>query len=300
MDQTTLLSIAGITITVVLGIWSIYLAVRHRYPGRITFIEELSIELIGSLTKNLPDLSIRYKDLPVADNLLLFKGYLLNNGRKDIAPGMVEQPLYIDLPLGFKWLAANISSASPNVKATLAIKGERRIEFTLGLFRCGEHFKLEALVEGPVGKSLGQAIVFSHRIADTGKVRKATIEDLTGKRSLPLLVATSLIMVICVACFFQNMRFVDTGLFREGNRLIEVEAFADDTHSRFDVVGTKESFYKKIAFRDPRLAFKPNRTFLWLLLPGGFGVMALFLYMEFSIGGFWRRRLLGKLSQETK
>ena len=70
MDTTSVLTIAGITATVILGSYSIYLVFRtQRYPGRIAFVKETCIGLFDVLVRNLPELSILYEDKPVSENL---------------------------------------------------------------------------------------------------------------------------------------------------------------------------------------------------------------------------------------
>jgi hypothetical protein len=295
MDQTVFLSIVGIAITVVLGVWSIYLATRYRYPARITFVKDLSLGLVKSLTKNLPELSIQYKGAPVAGNVLFFSGYFLNDGQKDINPGMIEQPLCVDLPEGFKWLAANISTASPNVKATVEIIRENRIEFYLGLFRRGEHFKLEALAEVPAGKRLTKNLVFSHRIADTNKVRRTSFEGLAEKKFLPIKFVAA---VVIIFSFFYLPKPSKEGLFKDNGRLVEVEILASDARPQFvDLVGSKESFYKRVAVKDPRLINRPKP--LSVRLVAASGLISMFILMILGIVGeeFTRKRMRKRLSQ---
>ena len=85
MNTPNLLAIIGISATVVLGVYGIYLGFRtQRYPGRITFVKETCIGLFDSLVRNLPELSIQYDNEPVGENLVLLKGFILNTGTKDI------------------------------------------------------------------------------------------------------------------------------------------------------------------------------------------------------------------------
>ena len=69
MNPTTILAIIGTLATIVLGGWGIYLAVKRRYPGRITFIIEDSIGLFDSIVRNLPELAVLYKGESVRQNL---------------------------------------------------------------------------------------------------------------------------------------------------------------------------------------------------------------------------------------
>lgn len=101
MDSSTILGIAGLAATIVLGGYSIYLVFRtQKYPGRITFVRESCIGLFDAVVRNLSELSIQYRDAPVGENLVLLKGCLLNTGTKDISPDMVEEPITATLPDG--------------------------------------------------------------------------------------------------------------------------------------------------------------------------------------------------------
>ncbi|HEY3302688.1 MAG TPA: hypothetical protein VGL70_04025 [Candidatus Binatia bacterium] len=60
MDSSTLLGIVGVAATIILGGWTLYLALARRYFGRISFVKEECIGLFDEIAKNLPGLSIRY------------------------------------------------------------------------------------------------------------------------------------------------------------------------------------------------------------------------------------------------
>lgn len=180
MTTSTFLTILGIVVTVILGAWGVHLAIAQRYPGRITFVKEACIGIFDSIVRNLPELSVSYKDRPVSENLVLLKGFLLNTGSKDVTESMAEKGLSLNLPEDFRWLTARVVSASPNVRGSTRCS-ERSIFFEMGLFRCNEHIRFEALAEVPaetdrgestLGGILEQALTFDHRIADTRKVDK--------------------------------------------------------------------------------------------------------------------------------
>src|SRR5205085_6381415 len=134
MDKSTILAIAGTVATIVLGTWSIYLALKRRYPGRITLLKETSIGLFDSIVRNLPELAILYKGEPVSQSLVLLKGIFHNTGSIDITESMVEEKLTIHLPEGFKWLTGKVVSTSADVKANLTLLSPHSLIFDLGLF----------------------------------------------------------------------------------------------------------------------------------------------------------------------
>ena len=128
--------------------------------------------------KNFPDLAVLYRAEPVSHGLVLLKGTFLNSGRKDITPEMVADPVTLQLPEDFKWLAAKTVGASPGVHIA-AESDSTALRFSANLFRCQEYFKFEALAEVPVagkGRSIAAELVTSlnasHRIADTARIRE--------------------------------------------------------------------------------------------------------------------------------
>ncbi len=169
------------------------IAGRH-YPGRITFVKEGCIGLFDSIVRNFPEIVITYDNSPVGQNLVLLKGAFLNTGTKDITKEMVAERLTIALPPEYAWLTARVGGASPEVTGAISRSEDRsKLSFDLGLFRCGEYIRFEALAEVPVpsGKqggsasdNLKKALSFEHRIADTRKIdsREISISDYRRKR----------------------------------------------------------------------------------------------------------------------
>lgn len=181
MFWTVFLSILGIVATVVLGAWAIYIGVRHQYPGQITFVNEKTIRLFDEIVRNFSELSVLYEGKPVDPNLVLIEGSLLNTGRKDIDPQMVEHKLKCNLPEGFRWVRAKRIGATEHVQADVAIVNDTALEFTMGLLRRNEFVRFQALAavphEGKKDSSLEDSLSFSHRIADTCSVQKVRISS---------------------------------------------------------------------------------------------------------------------------
>lgn len=219
IDLSTSLSFIGIIASIIFGIWGIYYAIRQKYPGQITYIKEYTIALFDAIVKNLPELSIIYKNAPVTPNLVLIQGDLVNTGKKDISPAMVENPITISLPEGYKWITAKVISFSENINANIDLINDTNLKVNIGLFRCKEYIRFQALVEVPLGQGdqkahqalkdkLGDFLLFSHRIADTRqinkielkteeniskKLRKAIIMTVMGSVAALILVTTMLV-----------------------------------------------------------------------------------------------------------
>jgi|RhiMetdeSRZDD1v2_1073273.scaffolds.fasta_scaffold1550400_2 hypothetical protein len=61
------------------GVYGVYLVFKSRNPGRITFIKESCIGLFESITRNLSNLEILYRQNQISEafNLALLQGTLL-------------------------------------------------------------------------------------------------------------------------------------------------------------------------------------------------------------------------------
>lgn len=209
---TSILTFLGLAATLIFGFASVYLVIKRRYPGRITFIREASIGLFDSIERNVPELSVLYDGKPVGENLVLLKGILQNTGSIDITESMVVEHLAIKLPEGYKWLAAKAVGSAPNVNATVGIHDSTSLTFDLGLFRCDEHIRFEAVVEvpseqdaasrsqEPASQRLNRAIRFTHRIANTQTINSEVLPPRFGspmlKPRLDVIVGMSLVLFL--------------------------------------------------------------------------------------------------------
>jgi len=102
-------------------------------------------------------------------------------------------------------------AASPEATSAIVPSTDRsKLAFDLGLFRCGEYLRFEALAEVPTSedaakddpaKSLKNALAFEHRIADTRKVDTTEIMlvDSRKKRHLATLAVLALQAVLAAA-----------------------------------------------------------------------------------------------------
>jgi len=248
MDTTTIIAICGIAATCIFGGLALWLARRRRYPGQITYFQESSIGLFDSIVRNLDALSVIYKDEPVSENIVLVKGYIMNTGTKDITPGMIEEPLALKLPEGFRWLDAKVVSSSTSVKAKLDIKDITSAEFDVGLFRVSEHVQFEALAEVPATEShagadqkesavrkLKKALTVAHRIADT---QKTIAGKLPSPQSFKEFITGFVFMPIFGLALigFVGFSVLTKGAFghKELHFLVETES-ADTVETKIDV-----------------------------------------------------------------
>jgi len=225
--STNTLTIFSIVLALIFFGITIWLTLRRRYPGQITYFEESCIGLFDSIVRNLSDLKVLYKSDPVSENIVLLKGYIMNTGSKDITKDMVEEPLTLRLPEGFKWLDAKVVQSQTNLSARLTIKEVIRAEFDFGLFRVNEHVKFEALAEVPASESQNgnnreenavaefkKGLTVSHRIADTHKVLTNQLPTpLSFKDLLFILLIWSLLGLIAIG--FALALLPTSGIFNQ-------------------------------------------------------------------------------------
>jgi hypothetical protein len=324
MEQGLVWGIVGTVATLVFGAWGIYLAIRQRYPGRLLFVKEDCIGLFDSIVRNLPELSVQFKGAPVKENLVLLKGFFLNTGSKDISQGMVVQRLRAVLPEEYRWLTAKVVAASPAVKAEVGVASETALEFDLGLFRCGEYLKFEALVEVPTAVKedlapadiLQKSLGFDHRIADTGKIEEwtAPVAYSTGDkvvvRFAPILVALMIILLYSV--FAEPSRVPeflrppaeqnDIGyvIYTNGRRmLVDAARASSETVKISEIAG---EFRKEISVRDfnamkPEIVVFPEDRWLSVFLQISVTVTCLLLLAAVFIiyVDYFKRRELRRL-----
>lgn len=184
MTFSDTLSIAGILISVLFGIWGIYLSLRRtKYPASLTFVREQTVALLDDFATRIPNLSVLYKDTPVDKSVVLLSGYLVNDGNVDITPQMTERPLSCELPGSCSWLEFKLTGAAEALSATGNIKSPQTLELNFGLFRRDEAFSFQALalVGAEYAKkkptALAEALRWSHRIAGLGAIKTTTLPE---------------------------------------------------------------------------------------------------------------------------
>jgi len=176
------LTITGIVLTIIFGATSLVLVFKYRYPGQLTFVSEKSIALFDDIASNISDLSVLYKGTPVSQRVFLIKGALLNTGRKDISPNMIERPVQLVLPEESKWLSATVISKSAEINAEFSGINSNYLTINTSMMRCDEFVRFQALadVKGQDTNEidrLEESLTFEHRIQDTQSMRVRTFDD---------------------------------------------------------------------------------------------------------------------------
>lgn len=186
-DLPHLLGYLGVFATILFGIWGIYIALKYRHSVRVNFVLRKSIALFDTIVKNITELSVSYKGLPITQNLILIEGALVNTGNKDILPTMIERPICLNLPEDYKWLTAKIISTSNSVEANIIVS-DQILTINSGLFKINEFIHFQALLQAPheaniakIENKLDKIINLSHRIADMSKIKNVKLVNIQIK-----------------------------------------------------------------------------------------------------------------------
>jgi len=274
MDFTVTLAAVGILITLILGILSIWLTVKRKYLGRITFVCEDVMGLYDDIMRYIPELSISYNNVPVTENSVVLKGFFVNTGAKDISPDMVEERLTIRLSEGNKWVLGRVVSCSPSVRASVAVLDNRNLVFDMGLFRRDEYIRFEALAEmstqspvSPVnggkitsGERLVNTFEFHHRISDTDKIRQVHLpsieegpspisEVFSGHMFIPVFLTFLILVMVANLGAIVFRQWTTLGLRyiiqTDSGKRIEADMYPR-SKDKIAIEGTKEDYYKEL------------------------------------------------------
>lgn len=219
MTLSDTLSIAGILISILFGIWGVYFSLRRaNYPASLTFVREQTVALLDDFATRIPNLSILYKDTPVDKSVVLLSGYLVNDGNVDITPQMTERPLSCELPSSCSWIEFKLTGAAEALSANGTIKSPQVLELNFGLFRRDEAFSFQALalVGAEYAKkkptALAEALLWSHRIAGLGSIKTTTLpEPETRSKKMQWTRKGGLILVATFYLFFGLSQMIGLG-----------------------------------------------------------------------------------------
>jgi len=318
------LAVLGIVVSIAFGLWGVMLGLRKRkYPGEITFIKDRNINLFNDIVRNIKNLSISYKDENISNNIVLLKGHIINSGTKDITPGMIGQDLVAELPEDYKWVEVKIINCSPNLKAESIIESNTSLKFVIGLFRCNEFCSFEALAEVPIAnkenkkqnKNISDRISWSHRIADTNKIKKQNITTTNESKKLRMFfLGYSFFMVIFSLGMFIMMNFVSDEKIRyhlnyiimnEENKSVEVRILPQNNQYIL-IKGVRNEFNEIMKLDDFIDKYKPipkiRMKKIAMYFNGFMLVMAalFFLVMFIQVKIYYKERRFLKLLDSKK
>ncbi|OXU15719.1 hypothetical protein [Sedimentisphaera salicampi] len=199
MDNQTILTVLGIIVSTILALWAIVVTLKGSRNVKITFVSELLLALTDDITQSFDDLEITFRDKPISSNLVLFRGYFINTGRRDITQEMIEDQISAHLPSEFEWIDCKVTEVSSSLNAEVKVQSKQQIIFSIstGLWKKNEYLKFETLAKVPVvdaapenppkekpADRLRNAITFRHRIADSYRIEE-TCKPMSKPNRLP-------------------------------------------------------------------------------------------------------------------
>ena len=316
MSSEVIWAISGISVSALFGIVGIYLTIKSRYSGKITFVNEQIIELFDAIGNSLDKLAVTYDGAEVNENLILLNGAFINSGKSDITPDMVEQPITLELPEGYKWLTGRVIDSK--VKATLEQIDETKISISTGLFRCGEYVRFHALAQLPDtedgdtnSKRFKNSLKFEHRITNTKNIDetetqpKQASKKALKRKGIPFL--AMLILMCALFGFTLYLGFPKVMVYKYAitestYEQVKVKVTSDDTikitsiDSEYEAEEPFPEFVKKLNGAPSLSKSNENLSFfimaaIQLLLIGGMLAMQVFEYLR-------NRRLLKILGEQ--
>lgn len=309
----------GIAVSAIFGIVGIYLTIKSRYPGRITFVNEQMIELFDSVGNSLDKLALTYDGNSINEHLVLLNGAFINSGKTDIEPGMVEKPITLILPEGFKWLTAKLVKSASN--ANLEVLDEKNISINTGLFRCGEYVRFHALAQVPedkkseksISKRLRDALKFEHRITNTKSINETDVKNkITSKkelkkRGIPYSIMLVLTIVLAIYSIYTGIpKSVVYPYSADGNKIEYVRLKTNAHDEQVEIKSVESNFEKEMAFVDflkgingvPKLEKQEKKTTIIFLLMIGTQVLLITGILGVHVYEYLRNRKILKIIGE--
>lgn len=165
------MEVLGIILAIIFGIPA-YFFLFQKKKTKLFFIKDKQINLQDDLLKNFDNLSIKYNDVEINDEITFVKGHIMCVGDKDINGRSNKIEIFADNIL---WLDFKITNTSRDldVKSTI-INDKVLIEF--GLLKSGESFEFEGIINN--NNSLNQneekniKLNFFHRIPNLLKIEE--------------------------------------------------------------------------------------------------------------------------------
>lgn len=207
MNTTLVYWIFGIIISILIGFWGIWYTRKTRRYTSISFVEKEFLPLFKTIIKNLNFLEIKYKGIPISDNLVLIKASLVNTGNVDIDKSKIFKPITISLPNYFRCIEIAPTEKSKDINVNL-LSDNNTITIEWDLFKQNEFISFDLLVEVVTSETIPNYeekrlsyYLINHRIADLTRIEKYEIninrseEQLKVKNRLGSLVLPSILFL---------------------------------------------------------------------------------------------------------
>lgn len=174
----TLIGIAGLILTLIFGIYTIWIAKKSKRKVSLGLEKKECYSLFKKEISRL-NIDIKYGGDTIDNYLILFKGTLLNNGQTDIDKSRVYKPLQIKTKTEYEWLETNLYESPEGATVNLKKINKNTIELSWDLLKKQEKIEFESLIEIPqsieiedISDDFYDSLVFDFRITDVNEIQK--------------------------------------------------------------------------------------------------------------------------------
>lgn len=155
---------------------------RIKYPGQLKFAVIETWKVMTASPKGYKDLSLRYNDCEIKEDLEYVKFLMYNVRSYDYSSGEEGDSIRITLPDGFRWIDAKIVNQSEEVHAEIVDRTSKEISVRFKLLRKNEFVELDGLLECKAKTKLqemDEVIRVRHRISNVASVKNVSLIDPT-------------------------------------------------------------------------------------------------------------------------
>ncbi len=206
MISTTLLTILGIIVTVIVGILGLLVGLRYIKKAKLTYVEIDEIPLFRKIAQNIDGLEVLFENQPVNPSIILLEASIFNNGKIDIDNTIIHKPVLIKLPVNSKWLRIKITDAPKNINLEYSIIGNDLLEFTWDLLKKNEFIKFDSLIEVSSSvKKISPSLTFSQRISNLDKVSKEILPSSSVLKRMKVNMIIGIVMFLLLSVWASNI-----------------------------------------------------------------------------------------------
>lgn len=167
-------AILTIALTIIFGLPGLILFFKINRT-KIIYLEKRVINLKEDLLKNFSELTIKYREVEITENVYFINGFLVCHGSKDIAKD--SNKIKIQAPSNSKWLDIKIISKPDGLDLKTDLH-EDRLEFGFNYLKSKEYIEFEGMIETRNQVKDKDLFKFSHRIHNVPRIKKHKIDSI--------------------------------------------------------------------------------------------------------------------------
>jgi len=136
----------GVIATILAGYFGIKYTSKSKNRTSIWYFEDSRITLFKSVVKELDELEIKYKNEPINENLIIYRGTFFNSGNTDIDKNVIHKPLKIILPPNYEWKKVKIINKSKDINIEFD-NNSNSLHFSWDILRVDEYVTFDSVIE---------------------------------------------------------------------------------------------------------------------------------------------------------